>query len=47
MTEKNPNPIKRHRHAIAIGTAAVLVLGGLSAFALVPGVRPVDRKSVV
>jgi serine protease Do len=40
MSEQNPNPIKRHRHTIAIGTAAVLVLGGLSAFALAPASRP-------
>ncbi len=41
MSDWNIDPIKRHARAIALGTAAVLVLGGLSAFALVPGVRPV------
>src|SRR5689334_11849863 len=42
MPEQNPNPIKRHSRAIAMGTAAAVVLVGLSAFALVPGVRPVE-----
>src|SRR5579862_6007031 len=42
MPEQNPNPIKRHSRAVAMGTAAAVVLIGLSAFALVPGVRPVD-----
>jgi len=40
MPEQNPNPIKRHSRTIAMGTAAAVVLVGLSAFALVPGVRP-------
>ncbi len=40
MTE--PNPFKRHSRAIAMGTAAAIVLVGLSAFAFVPGVRPVS-----
>ncbi|MEI9989885.1 MAG: DegQ family serine endoprotease [Rhizomicrobium sp.] len=42
MNDPKPHPIKRHRHAIAMGTAAAVVLIGLSAFALVPGVRPVN-----
>ncbi|HEY4941684.1 MAG TPA: Do family serine endopeptidase [Rhizomicrobium sp.] len=40
MSEQQPNPIRRHRHVLAMGTAAVVVLVGLSAFAFVPGVRP-------
>ncbi len=39
MSEQKPNPIKRHRRAIAMGSAAAVVLIGLSAFAFVPGVR--------
>ncbi len=42
MNDPKPNPIKRHRHAIAMGSAAAIVLIGLSAFALVPGVHPVS-----
>ena len=42
MNDQKPNPIKRHRHTIAMGSAAAIVLVGLSAFALVPGVRPVN-----
>ncbi|HXC56140.1 MAG TPA: DegQ family serine endoprotease [Rhizomicrobium sp.] len=40
MSEQKPNPVRRHSRTIAMGTAAVVVLVGLSAFALVPGVRP-------
>jgi serine protease Do len=42
MSEQNPNPIKRHSRAVAMGTAAAVILIGLSAFAFVPGVRPVE-----
>ena len=42
MNDQKPDPIKRHRHTIAMGSAAAIVLVGLSAFALVPGVRPVN-----
>jgi serine protease Do len=42
MTDPKPNPLKRHSRAIAMGTAAAIVLVGLSAFAFVPGVRPVS-----
>ncbi|MEJ0041037.1 MAG: trypsin-like peptidase domain-containing protein [Rhizomicrobium sp.] len=41
MNDPKPHLIKRHRHTIAMGSAAAIVLVGLSAFALVPGVRPV------
>ncbi len=46
MSEQKPNfilrPIlRRHSRAVAMGTAAAVVLVGLSAFAFVPGVRPV------
>jgi serine protease Do len=37
-----PNPIKRHSRTIAMGSAAAIVLIGLSAFAFVPGVRNAD-----
>jgi serine protease Do len=42
MPEQNPSPIKRHSRSIALGSAATIVLIGLSAFAFVPGVRPVS-----
>ena len=42
MSEQNPNPILRRTRALAFGTAAAVVLVGLSAFAFVPGVRPVS-----
>src|SRR6201747_1185746 len=42
MSEQNIHPIKRHRRTLAMGTAAAVVLLGLSAFAFVPGVRPVS-----
>jgi serine protease Do len=42
MPEQKPNPIKRHTRSIALGSAAAIVLIGLSAFAFVPGVRPVS-----
>jgi serine protease Do len=42
MTDQTPHPILRHRRIIALGTAAAAVLLGLSAFAFVPGVRPVS-----
>jgi len=35
----NPHPFLRHRRTLAMGTAAAVVLVGLSAFAFVPGVR--------
>ncbi len=40
MSEQNTHPLKRHSRTIAMGTAAAIVLIGLSAFAFVPGVRP-------
>ena len=40
MTDLKPHPILRHRRTVALGTAAAVVLVGLSAFAFVPGVRP-------
>jgi serine protease Do len=42
MSEQQPNRpnfVKRHSRTIAMGSAAAIVLVGLSAFALVPGVR--------
>jgi serine protease Do len=42
MTDQKPHPILRHRRTVALGTAAATVLIGLSAFAFVPGVRPVS-----
>ncbi len=45
MSEQNPSPIRRHSRAFAMGTAAVLVLGGLSAFAFVPGVHPASEPA--
>jgi len=45
MSDENTNPIKRRGRALALGTAAAAVLIGLSAFAFVPGVRPVAMTS--
>src|ERR1700749_3611277 len=42
MSEQKTNPIKRHSRTVALGSAAAIVLVGLSAFAFVPGVRPVS-----
>ena len=39
MSEPSPNTVLRRGRAIALGTAAGIVLVGLSAFAFVPGVR--------
>ena len=47
MSEQNPNPILRRTRALAFGTAAAVVLVGLSAFAFVPGVRPVSDTAPV
>ncbi|MBV9418405.1 MAG: Do family serine endopeptidase [Alphaproteobacteria bacterium] len=46
MSEQLSNFIKGHRRSLAVGTAAVAILGGLSAFAFVPGIRPVATESV-
>jgi len=45
MSDEKINPIKRHGRALALGTAAAAVLVGLSAFAFVPGVRPVSMTT--
>ena len=37
MSEESPHLLKRHSRAIALGSAAAIVLMGVSAFALVPG----------
>jgi serine protease Do len=48
MPDQTPSPFKRsdlfkrHKRTFAMGTAAAFVLVGLSAFAFVPGVRPVN-----
>jgi serine protease Do len=42
MSEQKPNLFKRRSRTVALGTAAIVVLGGLSAFAFVPGVRPIN-----
>jgi len=44
MPEEHRNPIKRHSRAIAFGSAAAIVLIGVSAFALAPGVRPASSS---
>jgi serine protease Do len=44
MSDQNTNLLKRHRRTLAMGTAAAVVLLGLSAFAFVPGVRPVSNS---
>ncbi len=38
-SDQKPNLMNRHRHLLAAGSAAALVLVGLGAFAFVPGVR--------
>ncbi|HEY0107719.1 MAG TPA: DegQ family serine endoprotease [Rhizomicrobium sp.] len=42
MSDEKANLFKHHSRTIALGTAAALVLLGMSAFALVPGVRSAD-----
>src|SRR6266481_9060627 len=38
-SEQKPHPIRRHSRTIAMGSAAAVVLVGLSAFAFVPAVH--------
>ncbi|MEI9995665.1 MAG: Do family serine endopeptidase [Rhizomicrobium sp.] len=42
MSDPKPSIFQRHRRTLTLGTAAAVVLVGLSAFAFVPGVRPVS-----
>ena len=39
MPEENPQPAKPHSRAIVLGSVAAIVLMGISAFALAPGVQ--------
>ena len=42
MPENNPHPAERHSRAIVLGTAAAIVVMGISAFALAPAVQTTD-----
>ncbi len=47
MPEDNIHPIKRHSRAIALGSAAAIVLMGVSAFALAPRVQTANSTQPV
>ena len=44
MSEGNPHPVKGHSRAVLLGSAAAIILMGISAFALAPAVQTTDSS---